>query len=190
MTEGPPLARLTRRLQATPAAFLPGDGDPQPDAPAVLADVLRQVRSEMLWRPPQPWIGEIATSSGNARAVALVAAWLLADDAFAGQPDLAPDAERLLTRDLAAFAEIVPAGDCVTDAGRREELARFVLWALKLRPRGETPDQALDRLTTLDSVARLKVVREAQVAEERARRIREALKRKAAAEAAAKVMRE
>ena len=195
MTEGPPLERLTQRLQACPAALLrpPRVGDDgEIVVEAVLADVLRQLSGDPLRRvsvAPLVRTGR-QPKPANALRVALVTAWLLADDAFAEAPDLARRAEALFADGLGPFAEVVPADDCVTDAGRREELARYVLSALDLRPQGETDAQAADRLATLDTVARLRVVRELQLAEERARRIREAMARKAREEAAAKAMRE
>lgn len=191
MTDGPPLEHLTQRLQACPDVFLSDAIEPG----AVMADLLRQLAGADLRFEGDPLRRVdtkpiIADRSERAVRVTLIACWLLADEAFAGQPDLVPAATQLLSTDLDALAEVVPPEDCITDAGRREELARFTLAALGMRPHGETDAQAADRLATLDSAARLAVVREAQVAEERARRIREALARKAAAEAAAKAPRE
>lgn len=184
MTAGPPLEHLTQRLQACPDVFLSDEIEPG----AVVADLLRRIAGDPLRR-----VDARAFGSGRSRRsvrLALVAAWLLADDAFRDQAHLGAPAERLLSGGLDGLAEAVPPEDCITDAGRREELARVVLAALAMRPDGETDAQATDRLATLDSAARLAVVREAQVAEERARRIREALARKAREEAAAKTMRE
>ena len=195
MTEGPPLERLTQRLQACPAAFLrpPRIGDQgEVVVEAIVADVLRRLAGDPLARvsvAPLVRTGRRPKPVGALR-LALVTAWLVADDAFLGAPEVVRRARTLFEEGLEPFAEVVPADDCVTDAGRREELARYVLSALSLRPQGETDAQAADRLATLDTVARLRVVRESQLAEERARRIREAMERKAREEAAAKAMRE
>jgi len=184
MTYGPPLEHLTQRLQACPDVFLSDEVKPG----AIAADLIRQLAGDPVQRVnAQPFtVGR----SDRAVRVMLVTCWLLADEAFARQPDLAEPATRLLTSDIDALAEVISAEDCISDAGRREELVRFTLAALDLRPEGETEAQAADRLATLDSAARLEVVREAQIAEERARRIREAIARKAQAEAAAKAPRE
>jgi uncharacterized protein YoxC len=61
---------------------------------------------------------------------------------------------------------------------------------LGLRPGGESESQALDRLTTLNTAERQRVIRAAREAEERARAIREAMAKKAAEEAADKWTRE
>ena len=190
MTVGPPIEHLTRRLLACPAVFL--DTEAKPDLRAVLADLLRDIAGQPLLRvgtdalvtPPRTH----AKPENRLRLLA-VTAWLLHDPAFRDAA-LLDAATRLLTDGLDPFAEVVDAEACVTDPDRREELARVVLDALGLLPDGETPEQATDRLATLDSAERLRVVRDTQIAEERARRIQEALRQKAAEEAAAKVMRE
>ncbi|GAB5537507.1 MAG: hypothetical protein Rubg2KO_37560 [Rubricoccaceae bacterium] len=184
MTHGPPLEHLTQRLQACPDVFLSDEVEAGP----IAADVIRQLAGDPL---RQVNVQALTVGrSDRAVRVMLVTCWLLAEEAFARQPDLVAPAVQLLKTDLNALADVISAEDCISDAGRREELVRFVLNALDLRPEGETRAQAADRLATLDSVARLAVVREAQVAEERARRIREAIARKARAEAAAKAPRE
>jgi hypothetical protein len=78
----------------------------------------------------------------------------------------------------------------VTDPDRREELARFSLARLGYRPAGETVPQAQDRMTSLSSAERARVLQASRAAEERARSIREALARKAAEESADKFTRE
>jgi hypothetical protein len=76
------------------------------------------------------------------------------------------------------------------DPERREELARFALARLDLRPAGESVAQAQDRLTALSSAERKRVLLASRAAEARSREIREALARKAAQEAADKYTRE
>jgi hypothetical protein len=118
------------------------------------------------------------------RAV-LIAGWLLYDPWFRSRNRFASQAYDFLASGMKDVAAIVPPQAFVGDADRREELARLCLNALGLRPAGETASQAEDRLATLDSVERGRVVREARAAEERARQIREEMARKAAEEAAA-----
>jgi hypothetical protein len=64
------------------------------------------------------------------------------------------------------------------------------LKSLGLRPAGESIAQAQDRLTTLSTAERQRVILAARQAEERARQIREAMAREAAREAEMKTMRE
>ena len=70
------------------------------------------------------------------------------------------------------------------------ELARRCVHALGLVPAGETQAQAVDRLNTLDSAERARVVAATLEAERRAEEVRQAMHAKAAAEAAAKASRE
>jgi len=69
-------------------------------------------------------------------------------------------------------------------------MIRFALARLDLRPSGETLTQAQDRLTTLSSIERNRVLAASRAAEQRTRDIREALARKAAQESADKYTRE
>ncbi len=78
----------------------------------------------------------------------------------------------------------------IEDVDRREEFIRVALAAVDLRPEGESPAQADDRLLMVSSFERKRVMEAAKAAEERAAQIREALARKAAQEAANKMSRE
>ena len=72
----------------------------------------------------------------------------------------------------------------VTDPDRREELARLCLDKIGLRPAGESATVARDRMTTLSSVERERVLTETREAQKRIQKIQEAMKRKKAQEAA------
>ena len=78
------------------------------------------------------------------------------------------------------------AEDAVADADRREELRGCAWRGLGLRPRGETVAHATDRLTTLDSVERVRVVSQTRGAEARARELRRKMAEEAARAAAAR----
>jgi len=190
---GPALETLLRRLAETPADFL---AEPRIGAAgsvnvaAVVADTLRDLGL------PTPDAKTLAAfQPANARehrnrlGIVLVACWLLHDPAFAERPDVERIID-LLTDGAQALAPYVQAPKLVSDPDRREELARYALDRLDMRPAGESEAQAQDRLTTISSAARAKVVSAARAAEERARQIREALARKAAEEAADKATRE
>ena len=96
----------------------------------------------------------------------------------------------MLRDGLTELAATTPAAKFVTDPDRREELARVCLSQLGLRPAGESIAQAQDRLTTLNAAERQRVIKAARQAEERAEKIRAAMKRQAEEEANAKAMRE
>src|SRR5262249_4710655 len=119
----------------------------------------------------------------NRLRVILIASWLLYDSWFRARGDLASPAGQFLAHGLDAVASLVDPASFVSDPDRREELARLCLRGLGLRPARESEAYAADRLTTLDSVERSRVVNETRAAQERVRQIREAMKKKAAEEA-------
>jgi hypothetical protein len=89
-----------------------------------------------------------------------------------------------LGHELESLAALIAADELINDADRREEFVRLGLSVLELRPRGETREQAQNRLDALSTVERHRVVAEARAAEERARKVREELERKRQEEAA------
>lgn len=209
--EGPLLETLTRRLAECPPDFLaePRIGSTgSVHVAAVVADLIRALggppltdEAAAVFLPadrPQHRLAGIFRSPGpapdpsqqrNRLRMVLIAAWLLYDPWFRSQR-FASRAYEFLAGGLDELSSLVQAPRLVSDPDRREELARLCLKALGLRPAGETVAQAQDRLTTLSSVERQRVIREAQAAEERARQIRDAMARKAAQEAAARYSRE
>ena len=179
MTEVP-VARLTRRLADTPQDFL---ADPASVAvPAVVSDVLLMAGG----RPMDAAQAErFEADEPRWRRLVLVACWLLAD------PDLLARGPEALTRWLTApelleLSRLVDPARFVQDPDRREELARLALRGLSLRPAGESPAQAADRLSTVDSVRRQEVLVAAKAAEERAAAVRRAMEEQRAKEAAAR----
>jgi hypothetical protein len=191
--EGPVLETLTRRLAETPEDFL---GEPRignagrVHTAAVVGDLVRALGGAAGGAELARFRGADAGADRNRLAVTLVLCWLLADDWFARA---APPSGRLLTLlgdEAGELAAQAAAGRFVTDPDRREELARLALARLGYRPAGETPAQAQDRLTTLSSAERARVMAAARAAEERSRAIREALIKKAAEESADKWTRE
>jgi hypothetical protein len=194
-TEGPQLETLTRRLADTPADFLAAPRVGAQGAvhvAAVVNDLLSELggipMTQAQVRQFQP--GSASAADRNFLSVVLIACWLLRDEWFRTQPGMAAAALWLLSERLQPLAALVPAAQFVSDPDRREELARFVLAQFDLRPAGESAAQAQDRLTTLSSVERQRVIRAARAAEERSRVIREAMAKKAAEEAADKWNRE
>lgn len=191
--EGPPLEALVRRLAETPRDFLtePRVGrSGRIVVAAVAADLCRMLGSAPEERELRSLVGTRPKRDRNRLAVALLLCWLLSDDWFRAS---APQKAALLSLLLSGseeLAEHTPSRKFVEDPERREELARFALARLDLRPLGETVAQAEDRLTSLSAAERARVMRAARVAEERARKIREALARKAAEESADKWTRE
>lgn len=175
-----PVPRLTRRLADTPQDFLT---DPAHVAlPAVVSDVLLMAGGRPMGATEA---ARFADGEPRWQRLVLVACWLLAD------PDLLACGPAALTRwltspELLKLSGLVDPPRFVQDPDRREELARLALRALSLRPAGESPEQAADRLSTVDSVRRQEVLVAAKAAEERAAAVRRAMEEQRAKEAAAR----
>lgn len=191
--EGPILESLTHRLAETPEDFLaePRIGQTgRAHVAAVVGDLLRLFGGSPAGDQLEVFAGTDARRDRNRLAITLLLCWLLSDDWFRNTKVEANDVLQLLGMEASEIAAQVAARKFVTDPERREELARTALARLGFRPAGETLAQAQDRLTTLSSAERARVMKAAQVAEQRARQIREALVRKAAEESADKWTRE
>src|SRR6185312_5297906 len=191
--EGPILESLLRRLAETPEDFLaePRIGQTgRAHVAAVVGDLLRAFGASPGANQLAPFAGADPRRDRNRLSIALLLCWLLSEDWFRQAKLDSGKVLQLLEAEASELAGQVAARKFVTDPDRREELARLALARLGFRPAGETVAQAQDRLTTLNSAERARVMKAAQVAEQRARQIREALARKAAEESADKWTRE
>ncbi|CAN5239122.1 hypothetical protein BH11PLA2_BH11PLA2_09680 [soil metagenome] len=179
---GPDLERLLQRLAECPPDFLLKSGEI--DHLALVCDHHRALGVAIPNAAERTAFNLLPEKSQHLIAVTL---WLLRDDWFLGRPDLAIATMKfLLSESLAALASLVSAETIVNDPDRREELIRLCLKTLGIQPHGESTAQAADRLATLDSVERQRVILKTRNAEARAREIREAMTRQRATEAAAR----
>ncbi|HAE38143.1 MAG TPA: hypothetical protein DCG57_05820 [Candidatus Riflebacteria bacterium] len=85
---------------------------------------------------------------------------------------------------LTGIAALVKTELWVTDEERAEELARMILKCCGYVPAGETPEEALDRFDSVNTVKRMKVIEETRAANERAQAIRRQMAEQRAREAA------
>jgi hypothetical protein len=188
--EGPALEALLGRQRATPPEYWETPGAVV-DTVALWLDLVEDAGGE---RPDAAALRQkvaAATAEGsNLMTLLQMAAWLVADAWFAGRGDVVAAAPLGLLDALAPLAKHVRYADVGQDEERREEFVRVVLAALGLRPAGETPARAADRLAALDSAQRAEVAVEARKAHERAQQVAREIARKAEEAAAAKVSRE
>lgn len=213
MKPGPSLDALVRRLSETPPEFLaePRIGDVYHSAnkskplrrghagvvhvDAVVGDLLRHLGAKLVKADElQSFTQTHAQNDRNWLRIVLIASWLCHDEWFVrqrynGQP-IHGLVSRILREEFVELAQLVKAEDFVNDADRREELVRLVLFMLDYHPDGETPEQAADRLDTVSTVDRHKVVKRMKAQQERARLLREEMERQRAQEAAARYSRE
>jgi hypothetical protein len=189
LSEGPPLETLTRRLADCPTEFLaePRVGNiGTVNVAAVVADLLHDLGSEPSAVDLMPFDGKYATQSRNRLRLTLITAWLLHDRWFTERIDIAEQVLEFLSNGLNELAEHTQAQKIVTDPDRREELARLCLKGLGLRPAGESDAQAQDRLATLNTAERQRVIKATRAAEERAQEIRRKMAEEAARRAESK----
>lgn len=189
---GPPLERLTRRLIDTPREFLDpprtGSGG-QVVVAALVADLVAMHGGRATLRELAPFRPEADATPAFLTLVA-VAAWWLADEALLAGPLPQAKLVSLLVGPVGDLAREAQATRYVDEPDRREEFTRVLLDRLGLVPEGETAAQAQDRLASVSSLERRRLLEASRAAEERARAIREALARKAAEESADKWSRE
>lgn len=190
MNSGPILEALTRRLGECPPEFL-GEprmrGKPGIAVAAVVADLLEDLgaprglsqEEAARWECSRP-------QDRNYLRLVLVGCWLCHDAWLRARDGASGAVKRWLSTGLRPLAGQVTADLFVTDPDRREELARLLLEALELTPEGETAEAAADRLRSLNSVERARIVRETREQQERARRLREQMEAEQARQAAAR----
>lgn len=173
------------------AEFMPGADPVHPlqqaasggTAPSLMDRLLSSISGKTEEAPP-------AQKERDWLRCVLVACWLLDDAWFKKQKVDAQQVRTFLTRNVREMSGSTQAPKLIHDPDRREELARLCLNALGYRPRGESVEQATDRLATLNTSERMRLLKAVRAAEKRAKEIREAMARKAAEEAAAKYNRE
>jgi hypothetical protein len=192
--EGPLLESLTRRIAETPPEFLaePRMGNRGAvSVAAVVNDTLVALGHETL-APSDVRVfqSKDVKQDRNRLQVTLIACWLLYDEWFRNHKVVPERALAFLQDDVQTLSAITNVQKFISDADRREELARVALSAFGLRPQGETITQAQDRLMTLNAAERERVVQAARVAEQRAQAVREEMAKQRAAEGADKWGRE
>lgn len=191
--EGPPVEPLLRRLAETPLDLR---AEPRCGATgtihvaAVVGDLLDRLGLAVPAGALDDFEAKDAKKERNRLSIALLQAWLLADASLAQQKLTAEAVIAVVGDGARELAPHTAAARFVEHPERREELVRHLLARLELHPAGETSEQAQDRLTSLSAAERARVMAASRAAEARARKIREQLAAKAAAEAADKWTRE
>lgn len=192
LVAGPPLEPLLRRLIDTPPDFMNAPHTRKGGhvaTAALVVDLIALHGGRATLRDLAPFMPGADTDS-NRLIVAAIATWWLSADELS---QLRLEKARLLAALNEAVSELACAASAeryVGDPDRREEFARVLLDRLGLLPEGETLAQAQDRLSSVSSLERRRLLEASRAAEARARAIREALARKAASESADKWTRE
>lgn len=192
-TEEPSLERLMRRVAETPPSLrAPPRTSRRKDGvhvAAVVRDALERGGPAMHRDDVLALLARLTAAPAEEErtlALTLIAAWLVDDRLFAETGHHAEHAVEFLGEVVPVLARAAEPTLFVTDAERREEFVRRALLAFGLRPAGESESTFEDRLAAVDSAGRSGVLRDAWARLKRAREVREAMRRKAAEESAAR----
>lgn len=198
MHEGPLLETLLRRLTECPSDFLDvgashaaakkaskaEEQNQINQLNAIVCDHFRAMRFDF---DTAVLLNRFQARTASHRAVSAVMIWLLHDPWFVDRAELLePMCDLVCDARWERLSSLVPAESFVHDPDRREELARFCLSELGFRPLGESVEQAADRLATLDTVERDRVLTAMLESEKRTREIREAMAQAKAMESASR----
>lgn len=195
LDEGPPLEALLHRLAECPPEFIETCANPRGNVQvvAVIADHYREFGPDNPVRLDDPFFVALKrkpkdqVKATRHWGLLSVAVWLLHDPWLLARQHLAERGWQWLQSDaLSLLSQMIRPEHCIADPDRREELARLCLHAHGLRPSDESELQALDRLNTLDSVERQRVLQATAKAERRAREVREAMAQQRALESASR----
>lgn len=162
------------------------------DTKAVVSDMIFNTGGRFITeQEAEYFILDQSNVNRNYLGIVLIVCYLLNDNWFV-KNTLIPEKiiSLLICKNLKELSRIVSFELFFEDQERREELIRIALKHLELIPFGETEVKAKDRLNTLDSVERKRIIKKTMNAQKRAQELRAAMARKAAREAASKVSRE
>jgi hypothetical protein len=199
MDNGPDLFYLLQRLQSCPNEFLlspillsqPKNYKGEIQTASVVNDLLLDLG---LSEDPKIIFNTLqlkhSAENANYLQLVLITSYLIGDNWFLQSKKYGLKVKELFLNKLKPLALLVEAKQFVLDSERREELVRFCLKELNLKPNGESETHANDRLTTINSIERQKLIEESKAAQKRAQELREAIARQEAEEAASKWNRE
>lgn len=188
--EGPLLAAMTHRLTECPEDFISISDDPNGATRviALLSDFFRRYGDANPMGLQDPFPAKLLSApnpSARQRHLGLLslAIWLYYDPWFGDRVEFADPIWKLLrSKSFHSISQLLKPQLVVGQPDRREELVRVCLNGLDLRPEGETVAQATDRLMSLNSIERERILKETAAAEKRAREVREAMARAKAME--------
>ncbi|MEZ4460808.1 MAG: hypothetical protein R3E66_13970 [bacterium] len=121
----------------------------------------------------------------NELRTTLVVCWLLSHPWFR-ERGVSQHALKLLQELPRELAALVTADTLIRDPDRREELSRLVIRGCDAIPVGETEAHAADRLKSISSLERKRLLEVTREQVERAKKLREALEAERAREAASR----
>lgn len=156
------------------------DGTGELYTEALVNDLFRHLAKNPT-APQSVHFSDYSLSMESQRLVA-IAVWLLCLPCFEKVHE--EFVKAFLFRILPGVSPHVESEKWIEDEERAEELARIALNTFDMLPENETAEEAQDRLEAVDTVKRIRVIKESQAAFERAQEIRRQMAEKRAREAA------
>jgi hypothetical protein len=203
---GPPIEALIDRLISIPEDLITGtsginNSGTEISLPALVNDLLidnggiplNDVETVKLLSEKKSGKAVSKTrQKSNYPALAAILCYIYEDRFFTEKKNSAESIKKFLLSDgLHELSNAVEsAEEFINDPDRREEICRRALDALNYYPQGENEKNSADRLLTLDSVERKKILIKTIEAQKRAKDIHDAMMQKEAEEAASKMSRE
>lgn len=152
---------------------------------ALINDTYRMVSNDFLSNdfeiPPQFNVKYI--NDNHWRAIH-ISTWLLSDQNFINNPEIKDKLYNFWFEELQSASEYVKFIEWINDEERAEEMVRLLLHCCEIIPHGENQNEAADKLSSLSSVDRHKVLKQSYEAHERIMNIRREMEEKKAREAA------
>lgn len=196
MDKGPTFGYIDLRISEIPPIFLdvPKIIDGFTATSIILSDLLYDLQGRPLSRIEIDKFFNPIKSDINYLKIIQIICYILNDEwfrnYFKSNREKIDRLKSFLFTDLAEYSKINKAERFVYDGEGREELTRLLFKSLALIPEGETEKEAKDRLISIDSIERKKVIELSKQSQKRIKELREALERKEAEEAASKMSRE
>lgn len=113
-----------------------------------------------------------------------ISTWLLSDPNFTNIPSIAEKLYNFWFEELQYASVFVKYNAWISDDERAEEMVRLLLHCCEIIPDGENYDEAADKLSSLSSADRQKVLKQSYEAHERIMSIKREMAEKKAREAA------
>lgn len=113
-----------------------------------------------------------------------ISIWLLSHKNFAYQPEVAEHLNQFWFDELKLASNFVPFKNWIDDEERAEEMVRLLLNCCEIIPESESAEEAADKLESISSADRQKVLAESNAANERIMKIKREMAEKKAREAA------
>ncbi|HOF01471.1 MAG TPA: hypothetical protein PK385_10100 [Spirochaetota bacterium] len=196
MDKGPSINYIDLRISELPPVFLniPEVIDGFTTTSIILSDLLYEIFGKPMERSEINGSFTSIKSDLNYLKIIQIICYILNDkwfrDYFKSNMNKIDALKHFLFTDLAEYSKINKAERFVYDGEGREELSRLLFKSLTLIPEGETEAEAKDRLASIDSIERKRVIELSKQSQKRVKELQEALTRKEAEEAASKMTRE